>query len=249
MEGCKKTPRCRLQKMLALEAERRIKEMTETLYGHSFPWKHTTVYFEEDIQAGIYKYDCCGFVARVLDHVNVERREQLFKKLCMKPGYVPSPQKYTWFFQSISFDSELQQHWSQATSVKDVVPGTLLAWTPNTIQGNGSNGHIVIALTVPVLWEEDEPHAKTEGGHHVADPPRWYKLKIADSTKKFHTEDSRADDPRAKPNGTLFPKGGQGTGTILISEANRHMWVRWSASKTSTHVYGPVYGASFKENA
>lgn len=85
--------------MLAAEAERRILNMTETMYGHSFPWKHTTVYFEEFVDKGVYKYDCCGFVARVLDYVCPKRREQLFEKLKMRPGYVPSPKAYTWFFQ------------------------------------------------------------------------------------------------------------------------------------------------------
>ena len=211
------------------EVHSRLKTMKSTEYGHSFPitlksGRQTTTYFYEKNDE--YKYDCVGFVSRVLHTVAPRHKETVFTFSDTKNGFVPTTDKYYHFFNYIRYAK--CEGWKYIDNIHSIQRGDIIVWLPPTPKGQG---HIVIALSKPEKMEDLNPKDLKKNSDI-----KWYKLHIADSTSSKHTNDSRKNNPKA------IKETGMGTGWIAICDVNNRTWLAWGATTKSINakLYGPA---------
>jgi hypothetical protein len=170
---------------LFTEAAAEFKEMKSTLYQH-----RTQV----DRAAGIYRYDCVGFVSYELKRATPEAWASVFKATKIAPGRIPSPPKYRDFFASLA--TEPQPGWEAVTKATDLRAGDVIAWEHKT---TSAVGHAVILASPPVAGAAGE-----------------WVVEVFDSTGSPHTDDSRPTDERAEALASSGKHSGLGRGTMVL---------------------------------
>ena len=142
------------------EAYRMFSNMKSTEYVHP-PY---TV----DEKAGIYKFDCLGFV----DHVLMNADSNGFKEI--GKGVNPSIESYASYFNKLDTIKPDAAGWTRVAHPVDLKPGDLCLWlTPSTLD----TGHMWIIAGEPSL----NPKRSSE-----------VLIRIFDSSKA-HSDDSRTD--------------------------------------------------------
>lgn len=140
------------------EAYRMFSNMKETGYVHP-PY---TV----DETAGIYKFDCLGFVDHVLMNANPASYKEIGK------GVNPSIESYAAYFNKLSVTAPDSLGWIKVTHPADLQPGDICLWLrPTTLD----TGHMWIIA--------GDPKINTKRGDEVV-------VRIFDSSVP-HSDDSR----------------------------------------------------------
>jgi hypothetical protein len=164
------------------EAYREVEGMHESKYAHT-----TKV----DEATGTFEYDCSGFLDYALGRVDPQALKDL-----------PTSTKNRPLAGDIVRGIDAAAHgksgaWRSVRTVRDLVPGDVVAWLSTDRSTNGDTGHAMIALTTAY--------------QNPKRPGEWL-LDIADSTDHPHAKDSRKDGDT-----------GLGTGTIgLVTDKAGH---------------------------
>lgn len=190
------------------EATNQFKTMRSTRYQHKT---------EVDRAAGIYRYDCVGFVSYALKQAAPRARDSAFKALNIKPGRIPSPPLYRDFFASLA--KKPQPGWEAVGKASDLRPGDVVAWERRT---ETSSGHAVIIGSIP-----------------AAGPDGSWVVEVYDSTASPHGDDSRPNDSRAEVLATNGRRSGLGHGVMAFiadPATGALIGYRWSPKSKPTIV-------------
>jgi hypothetical protein len=149
-------------------------------------YSHATKVRRKD---GIYHFDCSGMINWMLERVDERALEAIGRDRPVASSYVRTIQKAP--------TTRARDGWQRIADIEHVEPGDLFAWRrPDTWPKGGNTGHIGIVIARPAKV----PHI--EGA---------YLVRVIDSTRWQHQDDTRADD-----------ETGFGMGTILfMTDADR----------------------------
>jgi hypothetical protein len=167
------------------EATNEFNSMISTLYQ-----PQTRV----DRAAGVYRYDCVGFVSYALKQAAPKAWTSTVRATGVPRGRIPSPPKYRAFFASLA--ASAQPGWEAVTNVSDLRPGDVVAWEHKT---TSAVGHAVVVASVP--------SPGPDGG---------WRVEVYDSTSSPHTDDSRPGDPRAQILESSGRPSGLGHGVMIF---------------------------------
>jgi hypothetical protein len=154
---------------------------TCTHYQHVYEVNSTYVYA-----------DCVGWTGNLVRMATPTAWRALVSGAALKPGYVPSPAKFSVFLDSLA--AAPQAGWAPVGTVGQITAGDVLAWTPETsnpdTSDTGLSGHSVLAISDPVL---------------VTGTTDSYYLVVMDSTATAHgPDDTRSQTPAGTP---VYPWG------------------------------------------
>ena len=149
---------------------------TCTHYQHVYEVNSTYVYA-----------DCVGWTGNLVRITTPTAWQSLVSRANLKPGYVPSPAKFSAFMNTLA--AQPQAGWAPVGTVGEIEAGDVLAWTPETNNSDTSDtslaGHSVLAISDPVL---------------VAGTTDSYYLVVMDSTATAHgPDDSRSATSAGTP--------------------------------------------------
>ncbi|WP_146156415.1 hypothetical protein [Enhygromyxa salina] len=139
---------------------------------------------------GLYHFDCSGMLNWMLARVDKKALETLDRERPVAATYVRTIQKAP--------TTRARRGWQQVADIEDVEPGDLFSWRrpPNWPKG-GNTGHVGIVIARPA------PVAHIENA---------YLVRVIDSTRYKHQDDTRGPD-----------ETGFGMGTILfMTDDDRH---------------------------
>jgi hypothetical protein len=166
-------------------------------------------------KAGVYHFDCSGMINWMLERVALTALETLKRERPVAASYVRVIQKAP--------TSRSRGGWQQIANIVDVEPGDVFAWRrPKDWPKGGNSGHVglVMARPAPVL------HLKNA-----------YVVRVVDSTRWQHQDDTRSDD-----------QTGFGMGTILFmtDDAGQPIGYAWFGSESGGYyetdvVFGRVH--------
>ena len=159
--------------------------MTTTFYQHK-----TKV----DPAAGIYYYDCVGFVSDALKRAAPQAWATVAKITGIAKGRIPSPLRYRKFFASLT--EKPQPGWEAVTRASDLRPGDVVAWEYKTKTAVG--------------------HAVVIGGTPVSVLHGSWMVEVYDSTSSPHSDDSRSKDQRAQVLASTDRRSGLGHGVMVF---------------------------------
>jgi hypothetical protein len=172
----------------ATRASRRLLELAEEIDATRTDtvYSHATKVRRKD---GLYHFDCSGMINWMLERVNERALEAVGRDRPVASSYVRTIQKAP--------TTRARDGWQRIADIENVEPGDLFAWRrPDNWPKGGNTGHIGIVIARPAKV----PHI--EGA---------YLVRVIDSTRWQHQDDTRADD-----------ETGFGMGTILfMTDADR----------------------------
>jgi hypothetical protein len=143
-----------------LEAYRMFRNIKSTEYVHP-P-------YTDDDTAGIYRFDCLGFV----DHVLMNAAPESYKEI--GKGANPSIESYSGYFTRLYTSTPNTLGWTRVARPADLKPGDICLWLkPSTLD----TGHMWIIAGTPSV----NPKRSNE-----------VLVRIFDSTGTVHGDDSRA---------------------------------------------------------
>lgn len=117
-----------------LEAYRMFRNIKSTEYVHP-P-------YTDDDAAGIYKFDCLGFVDHVLINASLESYKEIGK------GVNPSIESYSAYFNKLDPTTPNALGWTKMTRPADLKPGDICLWLqPTTLD----TGHMWIVAGEPAV--------------------------------------------------------------------------------------------------
>jgi hypothetical protein len=172
----------------ATRASKKLLELAQQIDATAtdVSYSHATKVRRKD---GIYHFDCSGMINWMLERVDEEALEALGRERPVASTYVRTIQKAP--------TTRARNGWQRIADIEHVEPGDLFAWKrPENWPKGGNTGHIGIVIARPAKV----PHI--EGA---------YLVRVIDSTRWQHQDDTRADD-----------ETGFGMGTILfMTDADR----------------------------
>jgi hypothetical protein len=151
---------------------------------------------------GIYHFDCSGMINWLLPQVAKSALATLDRERPVAATYVRIIQKAP--------THRARGGWQQIANIEDVEPGDLFAWRrPAQWPKGGNTGHIGVVIAKPAAV----PHIENA-----------YVVRVIDSTRYRHQDDSRRHD-----------ETGFGTGTILFmtDDDRRPIGYAWHGSDSS----------------
>jgi hypothetical protein len=151
---------------------------------------------------GLYHFDCSGMINWMLGQVSKSALETLDRERPVAATYVRIIQKAP--------TQRSRGGWQQVADIEDVEPGDLFAWRrPANWPKGGNTGHIGVVI------------AKPEAVAHIENA---YVVRVIDSTRYQHQDDTRVGD-----------ETGFGSGTILfMTDDDRHpIGYAWYGSESS----------------
>jgi hypothetical protein len=180
---------------LLAEVERELSSMRSSAYSH-----HTAI----DESAGVYDYDCSGFV----DYALQGAASAAYAELCFASVPRPLAKHFQAFFAGLPPDRP-RGHWQAVPRVADIRPGDVIAWLRPADSVSKNTGHVVIAHGAP-LPDEEGPDA--------------FVIPVVDSTSVRHGR----GDSRLESKST-----GLGTGTLVVfaDSSGAPIGYRWSLGK------------------
>ena len=130
-------------------------------------YSHKTMVDED---AGMYHLDCSGLACYVLKHVAP-------KALAAVPKDGRPRARAKDFYEAFSSApiNESGNGWQRIVRLLDAEPGDVIAWRKDPLPPKGNTGHVVIVMGKP-----------------VADGKNTVRVRICDSSKSRHAQDTRA---------------------------------------------------------
>lgn len=190
-----------------------ISNLAETDYRHSI---------EIEEEAGVVKTDCSGLAVYLLQATSPEHYDLI--ELSDNPR--ARAKDFYRFFSSLDEDQsgsagndeEGSKLWDSVNHMEEIKPGDIIVYEfkDELKKAKGSTGHVMIAMSEAV---------KTESGD--------YAVRIADSTRKPHADDTRSE--REEQDGL-----GMGVMWFVSDEQGRPVGYRWAKPD------GNVRGADVK---
>jgi hypothetical protein len=172
----------------ATRASQRLFELAEHIDATRTDtvYSHATKVRRKD---GIYHFDCSGMINWMLDRVSERSLEAIGRDRPVASSYVRTIQKAP--------TTRARDGWQRIADIEAVEPGDVFAWRrPDNWPKGGNTGHIGIVIARPAKV----PHIQGA-----------YLVRVIDSTRWQHQDDTRADD-----------ETGFGMGTILfMTDADR----------------------------
>jgi hypothetical protein len=172
----------------ATKASKKLLELTQSIDATRTDtlYSHRTRVRRKD---GIYHFDCSGMINWMLERVAETSLETIDRERPVAASYVRVIKKAP--------TSRSRGGWQQIAIITDVEPGDVFAWKrPADWPKGGNSGHVGVVLARPA----PVPHIK-----HA------YVVRIADSTRWRHQDDTRSEDETGFGMGTiLFMTDGQG---------------------------------------
>lgn len=154
---------------------------------------------------GIYRFDCSGMAQWVL------RKATPVAALTIGQGLAPRPLARDFERRIARVPAERERGgWRHITRVRDLLPGDVVAWIKPAEIESPNTGHVAFIVLPPVLAP----------GYDNA-----YLVRIADSTRLLHDDDTRAG------------RTGFGLGTILLvadPETDAPIAYGWAALRWRT---------------
>lgn len=131
---------------------------------------------------GVYHFDCSGMINWMLKRVDKQALEALDRDRPVAATYVRTIQRAP---------THRGRHgWQQIADIEDVEPGDLFAWRrPADWPKGGNTGHVGIVIARPVA---------------VAHIENAYVVRVIDSTRWKHQDDTRGADETGFGMGTLL---------------------------------------------
>ena len=176
------------------EAVREYTTMTATRY------QHRNV---ENTTAGIYYYDCVGFVTYALSQAAPVADATIRRAYSIRSDRVPAPGVYVRLFTTLD---GTQAGWEPVTRVADLQPGDVVAWSYDNAASSNEPGH---------------DHSARGHAFVVASTPQpsgsdSYLVQVWDSTGTPHgPNDTRRTNPKNLPDAGGKPSG-LGSGTVRL---------------------------------
>lgn len=164
----------------------------------------STVYSHKilvDETDGSYAADCSGFLAYVIKKTIPEA----LKEVEISPKH-KRPLAVNFYDTIVRAGTQKVPHWQNISRLEDAAPGDVLVWV--NPPGKDNTGHVMIIMEAPA------PEGK-----------QLFKLKICDSSKSPHQDDTRA-------------KGSNGIGIGIIwidtDEKGSPVAYRWSSASSKS---------------
>lgn len=181
--------------VLLAEAERQLGAMRQSAY------QHTT---EVDEAAGIYRYDCSGFVDYALKRVLPAAYDALDRGITRTPHPVrPLAQDIHDFLAGLGTAGSAGG-WRRLPRVQELAPGDLVVWLTPPGQDTTNTGHVMIVREAPAR----NPQRSDE-----------YLIRVIDSASSGHASDTR---------GSSGAGLGSGIVGLLVDGDGRPVGFRWS---------------------
>ncbi len=163
---------------------------------------------------GVFHFDCSGMVNWMLERVAPKAYETLERERPVAASYVRVIEKAP--------TTRARGGWQQIATITDVEPGDIFAWRrPKDWPPGGNSGHVGVVLARPAP---------------VAQLVNAYVVRIADSTRWRHQDDTRGEG-----------ETGFGFGTILFMTDDGHpIGYAWFGSESGGYyetdvVFGRVH--------
>jgi hypothetical protein len=176
-------------------------------------YSHNTKVRRKD---GVYHFDCSGMVNWMLERVAPKALETIGRERPVAASYVRVISKAP--------SDRSRGGWQQIASIQEVEPGDIFAWLrPKDWPKGGNTGHVGVVIARPTP---------------VAHLDNAYVVRIADSTRWRHQDDTRSKD-----------QTGFGMGTILFvtDDQGQPIGYAWFGSESNGWyatdvVFGRVHG-------
>jgi hypothetical protein len=156
-----------------------------------------------DEKAGRYLVDCSGFVALILKNTSPAHLDAL-PCLCGKQRPLAAD-----FVSAFNASPVLPTGWERVAKVADITGGDVVAWEKPDHPEGSDTGHVFIADGTPVLENNGQ-----------------YRLRIIDSTKSPHAEDSRTEDQTGIGRGVIW---------LQADDSGRPVSYRWKSTAGTVH--------------
>lgn len=158
---------------------------------------------------GIYNWDCSGMAAWILRRAAPAALKHLSSPRPVARDFVRAIERAP--------TSRAREGWQRIADLADVLPGDVFAWRRPRGMPSKNTGHVGFVL--------DRPRA-------VPEIPGAWAVRIADSTRGYHQDDARTDDP----------DGGFGIGTLLFltDDQGRATQYGWVGTHSEWYVVTPV---------
>lgn len=131
---------------------------------------------------GIYHFDCSGMVNWMLERVSPKAYETLDRERPVAASYVRVIQKAP--------TTRSRGGWQRIANIEDVEPGDVFAWRrPPDWPKGGNTGHVGVVIAKPAAIS------------HLANA---YVVRVVDSTRWQHEDDTRGEDETGFGMGTLL---------------------------------------------
>lgn len=142
-----------------------------------------------DPARGVYIVDCSNFV----DHVLQETSPHAYSSLVSASGAdMPATFHYYNFFTELSSDPD--NYWNKVNDVSQLRAGDILVFRYKSRRGTQTGGHVMVVMDKPL--RDDNV----------------YLVRVADSARSGHSEDTRPDNTSGIGIGTLLLKTNPKTG-------------------------------------
>lgn len=198
----------------ATRASKKLLELTETIEDT----RTDTVYSHRTKvrrKQGIFHFDCSGMMNWMLGRIAPNAYETLDRERPVAASYVRVIERAP--------TTRARGGWQQVADIEDVEPGDLFAWRrPKDWPRGGNSGHVGIVIAKPAA---------------VAHIDNAYVVRVVDSTRWRHQNDTRGED-----------ETGFGMGTILFmtDDDGRPIGYGWFGSDSGGYyetdvVFGRVH--------
>jgi cell wall-associated NlpC family hydrolase len=139
---------------------------------------------------GLYHFDCSGMMNWMLKRVSKKALEALERDRPVAATYVKVIERAP--------TKRARDGWRRVADIEEVEPGDIFAWRrPTDWPKQGASGHVGIVVAPP------EPLPHIENG---------YAVRVLDSTRWKHEDDTRAEDETGWGRGNL----------LIVTDDDRH---------------------------
>lgn len=184
--------------VLLTEARRQLANMKSSHYQHKT---------QVDESKGEFNYDCSGFIDYSLKRV----LPKAYQALPISTSKRPLAQDFYYHIHSQG-QNPGAGGWMQVKNSSELVPGDIVVWLKPEDSDSNNTGHVMVVFSKP----EINPNRPDE-----------VLVKVVDSTKSPHADDSRSDD-----------ETGLGTGTIglIVDHEGKALRYRWKGGVSKKEV-------------
>jgi hypothetical protein len=136
-----------------------------------------------DETSGVYRVDCSSFLGFIIGKISKEAYDSL---PIDTPHKRPRAKNFYDYFHALD-EHEKQGGWMGIKRIFDLEKGDIIAWKYDPSLGKKDTGHVVMVYEKPILEKDGR-----------------YKVRVMDSSKGKHAEDSRGENQSGIGVGTMW---------------------------------------------
>ena len=158
---------------------RRAEQMMSTMKGSEYAHQ---IHIDEE--AGFFQTDCSGLIRHLIQK---EAAPALISLVGDEAPWRSRPLAVTFYETIIRAGTGSVDGWKKINRLADAKPGDIIAWRKDKLEKGSTTGHVLLVVNHPVIEVDGR-----------------YRVRVFDSTRSIHAEDTRPDGSAGVGTGTMW---------------------------------------------